>query len=477
MSKSHLSLLNVGVHVDKMDRYQKPEVISSIPNLPSHYAKENNIKDAWKSDCGKHPSIFDISFSNDYWQVHYSTNGTFYLFNAFFDNRTLVKPKPVIRILAMINRIKPTVSSYCHVWYEGKINPLATKVVEYKYIWIREYGNYKQGILQPYLITCNIPTNRESMVPISVSLVENRCDKSTNNLRVINNVPTHENVKKNFAVCVKGLDFSQTDRSVEIIEWLEMLFLVGANKVFLYDLGVHPNITKVLNYYKALGKVEVSKLSLPGNQPNAYGLLHMYLKAKITHKRQNELIPYNDCLYKNMNMYKFIVLLDTDEFIMPRSFRTWHGLLKKIAPEVMLEQKHYIASFHTRNVYFLDEMQEPHTSSSESPKFMKILRNVYRAANYTKPGHYAKCFHDPQLILTLHNHFPFSCLGSYCKFQGIHTDDAHLQHYRHDCVGELSKSCLYFKNHTVKDTTVNIYKKDLIKNVINTLKYLEFLKI
>ena len=26
----------------------------------------------------------------------------------------------------------------------------------------------------------------------------------------------------------------------------------------------------------------------------------LYLKSKLTNKRQNELIPYNDCLYRNM---------------------------------------------------------------------------------------------------------------------------------------------------------------------------------
>jgi hypothetical protein len=37
-----------------------------------------------------------------------------------------------------------------------------------------------------------------------------------------------------------------------------------------------------------------------GYQPNLPGLQHMYLKSKLNNKRQNELIPYNDCLYRNM---------------------------------------------------------------------------------------------------------------------------------------------------------------------------------
>ena len=46
--------------------------------------------------------------------------------------------------------------------------------------------------------------------------------------------------------------------------------------------------------------MDVTPISLPGYQPNLPVLQHMYLKSKLNNKRQNELIPYNDCLYRNM---------------------------------------------------------------------------------------------------------------------------------------------------------------------------------
>ena len=109
--------------------------------------------------------------------------------------------------------------------------------------------------------------------------------------------------KKEFAVCVKGLDFPQDDLSVRflnsifalgylwleamdtgevnsfdetvdaenyrrrirscrspilaiqrlmfltrLVEWFELLAALGAEKIFLYNLEVHPNVTKVLYY-------------------------------------------------------------------------------------------------------------------------------------------------------------------------------------------------------------------------------------
>ena len=115
--------------------------------------------------------------------------------------------------------------------------------MEYKYIWYKKWGNYKPGIFQPYLLACQLPKTHWKKAPISVSIVERICDKATNNLRVIYNPP--KGPKKHFAVCVKGLDFADDDLSVRLIEWIELLSVLGADKIFFYELEVHPNIKKV----------------------------------------------------------------------------------------------------------------------------------------------------------------------------------------------------------------------------------------
>ena len=68
----------------------------------------------------------------------------------------------------------------------------------------------------------------------------------------------------------------------------------------------YKNIHQVLDHYSSLGLVDVTPISLPGYQPNLPVLQHMYLKSKLNNKRQNELIPYNDCLYRNM--YRLVFL-------------------------------------------------------------------------------------------------------------------------------------------------------------------------
>ena len=109
---------------------------------------------------------------------------------------------------------------------------------------------------------------------------------------------------------------------------------------------------------------------ISGYQPNIHGLQHLYLKKKRNNKRQNELIPYNDCLYRNMYRYKYIALLDIDEVILPIEEDNWSDLMKNvhllarenIANQVKFENKSkkILASYNFRNVYFMDEMLEMH---------------------------------------------------------------------------------------------------------------------
>jgi hypothetical protein len=93
-------------------------------------------------------------------------------------------------------------------------------------------------------MTCQIPKSHWLKTPATVSIVENACDKATNNLKVIFNNLSPGESKEEFAVCVKGLDFPDHDMSVRLVEWLETLEALGANKVFLYNLEIHPNVTR-----------------------------------------------------------------------------------------------------------------------------------------------------------------------------------------------------------------------------------------
>lgn len=477
---SYLNLFHSDVKVDKTPPHSEVAIVKEIqlqlPSLPLTYWNNSRKKfqNQKNESCTKFPSIYDLEFNNYYWQSLFSNNGTFYLYNAYYDVRKLSKIGPAVRILGMINRIEPAVKTHCLFWFDNISAPIVVKVMEYKYIWYKKWGNYKQGIFQPYLIACQIPKAYHSLIPSSVSLVEKICDNPTNNLRIIYNKPKK---KKKFAVCVKGLDFLYNDLSVRIVEWIELLGLLGADKIYFYNLQVHANITKVLEYYEKRNKVHVTPLTLPGGQPNIPGFQHMYLMKKINNKRQNELIPYNDCLYRNLYTYKYIALLDIDEVIMPLNAMSWEDLMDTVESKSLAIKNETRASYNVRNVYFLDDLIHSHGWFNDVPKYMHMLQHVYRSKNFTKPNQYVKCFHNPERALILHNHFPLACLSSGCTSYAIETTDAQLQHYRADCVKTLKKSCSQFRNNSIVDKTIWKFKDTLIARTMDVLLSLGYFDI
>ena len=96
-------------------------------------------------------------------------------------------------------------------------------------------------------MSCPLPDSHKERIPAVVSIVEESCERARNILRVIYNPLRKNEAKEKFAVCSKGLDFPSEDISVNLIEWIEISRALGASKIFLYQLDVHPNISKVPN--------------------------------------------------------------------------------------------------------------------------------------------------------------------------------------------------------------------------------------
>ena len=68
---------------------------------------------------------------------------------------------------------------------------------------------------------------------------------------IYNPVTTTER-KKPFAVCCKGSYFPKVDLSLRLVEWIEVQRALGADKITLPILEVHPNMMKAVNSYHRL---------------------------------------------------------------------------------------------------------------------------------------------------------------------------------------------------------------------------------
>ena len=242
---------------NKSDLEKAEDIEGMVPNLPMVFWQtynsievedKNNNNSQQMRECGEMPNILDIHYNNNYWQQMESGGGTFLLYSAFLDTRRSCSFCPMVRVLGMVNRVKPS-TTFCQLWIEDRRAPVVSPVFENKLIWAKNFGHYRDGIYLGYMLGCKVPGSAQNSSIVAVSVVENKCDKAHTLLKVFRN-QTEEKKRKKFAVCVKGLDFL-VDNSVRLVEWLELLSALGIDNIISYELGVHPNVSKVLNYYKS----------------------------------------------------------------------------------------------------------------------------------------------------------------------------------------------------------------------------------
>uniref|UniRef100_A0A6P7GHY1 Glycosyltransferase family 92 protein n=1 Tax=Diabrotica virgifera virgifera TaxID=50390 RepID=A0A6P7GHY1_DIAVI len=443
------------------DEQLKLAIEKILPSLPK-------IKKDWKSDakrgynqtCANFFYRFvlplNIEYRNSYWQSQKTSNGTFLLYNAYLDTRSENTLGPTVRIVGMIDIHKINSTTYCHLWFNGTNNPVIVKTFEHRSIWW--FGKPQKGYFIPYLISCVLPKKFSKRIPESISLVERECDNATNRLRVLYDNPGK---KEDFAVCVKGLTYPN-DISSRLSEWIEMLNATGVNKIFFYELYTHPNIRKILNYYEKIGKIQVTSLTLPAGASNVPFLQHFYLEKQGIRKRLNEIVPYNDCFYRNMYRYKYIIVIDTDEVIVPMKDDNLKALMHRVKMKLIAKGKIERGSAYTvTNVHFVNRL----TQDKTIPKHMYMLRHTYREKKmHTKE--FLKSFVNTEKVLTLFNHYPLGCLkpGPCLKYH-IDSEDAHLQHYRENC----KIKCKGEQQSIVTDESIWKYRDILIKRVKDTL--------
>ncbi|XP_030381553.1 uncharacterized protein LOC115629269 [Scaptodrosophila lebanonensis] len=374
--------------------------------------------------CAPFPRYADLLFEGENFQRMREGNLSYYLFGAYYDRRL----EPMVAVLAMINTIYgPYPPTYCQMWFDGSSRPSISQVRDHKVIW---YDSWGQGpnYIYPTLLSCPVPKGQMMQrVPQLVSLVHGTdgCARATNALHVIYEAPRRSHALR-FAVCVKDLYYPHRDISARIVEWLELMQLLGAERVTAYvdDGALLPNTTRTLLRYVQHGFLKLRRfrmLQLPGVDATSY-----------LNKRVHEVLTYNDCFYRNLYEYDFIGGFDLDEVIMPLgTIRNWTSLVHHLESTDDFGGNSNCqawASYCFRNVYFPEYREKPPYNET-LPKHFYMLQHVRRVAKHLHPSLAAKCLHATAFATTLHNHFPLSWQNS-CAPLDVSTALAQMQHYR-----------------------------------------------
>ncbi|CAG0889726.1 unnamed protein product [Cyprideis torosa] len=171
-----------------------------------------------------------------------------------------------------LEKVDVSASAKCNTPYGGVYgaceqrgkSPLISPVTEFHSMMHFTVSSIKVGPLRSYMISCKIPDSLSNgTVPTGVSIMSSPCGTVNNFLPVSDNRMTPNEERKDFAVCVKNLDFPQRDMTYRLVEWIEMLRILGADKVFMYNVEVHSNNSLLLRHYVKEGYVDLTPITLP----------------------------------------------------------------------------------------------------------------------------------------------------------------------------------------------------------------------
>lgn len=144
-------------------RFDSMEMLRhQLPNLPDHLTR--NYLHEKPGNCGKQPGLFDIHYSNIYWQQQSTSNGTFLFYSAYWDNRTKNPETSTVRVLSSVNRKTIEVVLYCRFWYGDSEDPVVVMAYDYR---VNDMGPVGQTYanFRGVVINCPVPSSHWEKVP------------------------------------------------------------------------------------------------------------------------------------------------------------------------------------------------------------------------------------------------------------------------------------------------------------------------
>ncbi|CAJ1066322.1 uncharacterized protein LOC127363141 [Xyrichtys novacula] len=173
-------------------------------------------------------------------------------------------------------------------------------------------------------ILCDLPLHCKTASYIAVTSAAASAENNvTEFFEVRNQEAKSGSFPYNFTTCFSTM--FNFNNLLQLVQSLEMLQLLGVDRVVIYKTSYSPEVKHLLNYYIQKGYVEVidwpmirylnvSQSWRPDLSP---GDIHYY----------GQIAALNDCVYRYMYKSKYVALHDPDELILPQSVNSWLELL------------------------------------------------------------------------------------------------------------------------------------------------------
>ncbi|XP_038549428.1 uncharacterized protein LOC119883034 [Micropterus salmoides] len=278
------------------------------------------------------------------------------LISAYQEHRTTNNE---VRVISVVLRDKEE-TYFCHIccqkhlyFSEGVSN------LNSHHFW------FKYGAAD---IMCPVPSGCETPSHIAVtSAADDSEDKLDNEFFEVKNQEANIIFPYNFTVCLSTMfDFTNV---LQLVQSLEMMQLLGVDRVAIYKTSCSPETQRILDYYTHKGLVEVIPWPLSRFLNVSRGWLPQHGPGDLHYFGQ--IAALNDCVYRYMYQSRYVALQDMDELILPQTVDSWTALLP------LLENKYGAdLCYLFENNVFPNTMKLPPPTSQTLPQQSPSWQNV-----------------------------------------------------------------------------------------------------
>lgn len=432
-----------------------PRPKSRTTKVQSGVTKQNKITYRDVFEALAHPRQFpttteDYEFRdvpprpglNDWIQANNPRDKTkFLVYSAYWDER--FDNNNNVRVMAvMITKNPPTV--YCRLLMpDGTFNdvPVVRKIMNEH--WRLTYASY--------FLSCEVSKNLPPPSRVLLSLHRNFTSSAL--LPVFNNKEDTSSPRGDIAVCVKPLHYYY-DRGTWLAEFIELHRILGAEHFFFYNHSVGQNVDTLLRHYMEQKIVSV----LPWNLP---------VRSQKEIRTEGIFSSLNDCVLRTMHLFHYVIILDFDEYIIPREHDNYLEMLEKLE-EDNKRIRGKPGSFVFRNTFFYLYWENDTTSYGVEPEkppdwtpYFVTQYKTRRLATSMKVGSRSKYILVPERVIEVGNHVVWRHASGSRSIQ-VPESMALLHHYRICEFGGFS--CL--KKPSLVDRTANKFGRELLNRVL-----------
>ena len=359
------------------------------------------------------PRSKDIVTASRYWQVfdasvrHGSTQADttdrpVFIANALYDDRLASQDSPCVRLFSITQHYnRMYLVQLCYFWRENEPEP-----VEISKATVQTINSVKQivvngTIYKQYLITCPLSRPDINISSVSIGMDVTRRDWSaplTNAIPVFYPKRQRDDSKweHEFGMCVMISYGSVPDAEAHwLIEWFELHRLLGVTEIHIYNgtLQLEPQIARIFAHYQTQGMLKVTQQPPPVDYPPA----EYKMAAKMATRS-----ALNDCMYKNMYRFHFMIIVDMDEVIIPAKHDNYTQLMQALNNN---NYNNTSLRFHSKAFYLEYEPLSTNTSS-----LLRTERYCYHAP--VSAWRRAKSIINPRQCLYTYSHYCLKPLDS-----------------------------------------------------------------